>query len=95
VLDKVNQRMQLRRRVLKEGKALARPPAGTIDVIIKDVSDGGARLETDAGLTLPEKFALVMPALGIMTQCEVRWQKGTVVGVRLTGPPSKIGVRRF
>jgi hypothetical protein len=93
--DQVNHRLEVRRRVLKEGKALVRPPSGTIDVIIRDLSSTGARLELQPTLDLPDHFSLIIISEGTITPCALKWRRGGSAGIAFEGPAGKIGIRRF
>ncbi|MEZ5899165.1 MAG: PilZ domain-containing protein [Hyphomicrobiaceae bacterium] len=56
-----------------------------LDCIIKDLSEGGARLELDANLDLPARFWLAWDGQPEIV-CEVRHQRGTVAGVQFARP---------
>ncbi|MCB1485657.1 MAG: PilZ domain-containing protein [Hyphomicrobiaceae bacterium] len=56
-----------------------------LDCIIKDLSEGGARLELDANLDLPARFWLAWDDQPEIV-CEVRHQRGTVAGVQFARP---------
>lgn len=88
-------RQSRRHKVLKEGKILLQPPAGTIDVVIKDLSETGAQIAVKAALVLPPIFPLVMVADRRIVTCRQIWTKGLRVGLAFEGPMQDIGVRRF
>lgn len=50
--------------------------------IVRDFSDGGARLEFRTAVAPPAKFRLVIEAKGFDAECEVRHHDGKSVGVR-------------
>ena len=89
------QRSVTRRRVLKDGKIIIHPPSGTLDVKIRDLSETGAKLEIPAATTLPEKFALIIVAEGVVTPTEVMWRRGDLVGVHFCGETKKVALRRI
>ncbi len=95
MLDHANKRSEQRHKVLKEGKLLLRPPTGTIDVVIKDLSASGARLEILSSVDLPENFSLVLISAATVTPCRLCWRRGMAIGVKFTGPPRKSAIRRF
>lgn len=85
----------MRHRVLKEGKAVVRPPNGIIDVRIRDLSEDGAKLEINAAMPLPEKFDLINVSDSCLITSELMWRKGNLAGVHFCGPTKKIGIRKF
>ena len=84
----------MRRRVLKDGKIIIKPPSGTLDVKIRDLSENGAKLEIQATTALPERFALIIVADGTVTPTEVMWRKGDLVGVHFCGETKKVALRK-
>lgn len=50
--------------------------------IVRDFSDGGARLEFNAPVEPPAKFRLIIEAKDFDAECEVRHHDGRLVGVR-------------
>lgn len=50
--------------------------------VVRDFSDGGARLEFTMPVELPAKFRLIIEAKGFDAECEVRHHVGASVGVR-------------
>jgi hypothetical protein len=64
-----------------------------LNVVIRDSSSSGARLElmpgkgvTPASDRLPSRFTLHVPLDRAMVECEVAWRKGTFLGVRYVTP---------
>jgi len=80
----VENRRQDRRRILK-GAIAVLPTGGTIDCVVKDISDAGARLQVANVLSIPDHFELRV--LGKPpVQVEVVWRKMGLVGVRFVEP---------
>lgn len=52
-----------------------------VPCIVRDISQAGARLDVDQPSWLPFRFHLVVESRGIDTDCEVRHQQATSVGV--------------
>ena len=60
------------------GKILGGAGALPRDCWISDVSDGGARLHSEADV--PDEFALMLPD-GVRRECRVVWRLGPEAGV--------------
>jgi hypothetical protein len=78
-------RRSVRRRTLKEGKVIL-SEWSVLNCTIRDLSDGGARLEFGALTDLPKEFRLLIVAANMIIPCALSWQRGQNVGVRFTGP---------
>jgi hypothetical protein len=53
------------------------------DCTVLDVSPGGARVVTDLGIDIGDKFGLTLvPSRPQSRHCEVVWRRGTTVGVK-------------
>jgi hypothetical protein len=74
-----------RRRALKEGKVVLSDRI-VIDCLIRDLSEGGARLEFGAPTELPDSFRLLIASMNLLVPAAPAWQHGLSVGVRFTGP---------
>ena len=75
-----NQRKAHRQRVLKGGKILFNRHSSTINCVVRDESDGGARLKVDTILGIPDTFDLQVmdrPA----RPCMVVWKSNRELGV--------------
>jgi hypothetical protein len=70
-----------RRRVLKNALIVFNNGHCTMGCQILDMSDSGARLVPVDIFLCPKEFIL-KPQLGEPRLCEVRWRRGTKVGVR-------------
>ena len=95
MLEIAEKRSKLRRRVLKDGKAVIQPPTGMVDVKIRDLSESGAKLEISATMTLPEKFDLIFVSEELSIPSELMWRRGNFAGVHFSGPKRKIVIKRF
>lgn len=72
----------VRRTALKSARILGTD--GTIvECKLRNISDGGARLELAAPQLLPHTFDLEITGLPART-CSLRWAKGNLVGVQFT-----------
>jgi hypothetical protein len=52
-----------------------------MDCLVRDLSDGGARLALDGAATVPGEFGLALSD-GRSFQCTVQWRTLTGLGVR-------------
>ena len=77
----VQRRKSPRVRVLKLAHIVFQDGECTIRTRILDVSDTGAMLMPDEIFLCPKEFVL-KPDAGVPRQCEVRWRRGTNMGVR-------------
>jgi hypothetical protein len=87
-----NKRAAVRRRTLKAGRIVLTDRT-SLDCTIRDMSDGGARLEFPAITLLPHEFGLMVVAENVIIPCEPAWQRGLSWGVRFTGARREAGHR--
>ena len=75
-----------RQRTLKAGRIAINELTSTFEVLIRDMSQTGARLVMSDVYLLPEHFDLIVlnPNTGRQsrTHCQLVWQKALVVGVK-------------
>ncbi|KCZ57616.1 PilZ domain-containing protein [Hyphomonas chukchiensis] len=75
-----------RQRTLKSGRIAINEMTSTFEVLIRDMSDTGARLVMSDVYLLPKHFELIVlnPNTGrpSHTPCELVWQKALIVGVK-------------
>ena len=76
-----SRRGQDRRTILKGATAVFNGGKGVLVCRVRDLSPGGARLEFPPRQTVPEKFELHVAGSQVR-QCELRWQRNNIVGVR-------------
>jgi hypothetical protein len=69
-----------RKRTYLGGKIVFNANQSLFDCVVKDLSETGARLASDAGSAIPDEFDLRL-ADGRKFRCEVRWRKPGSVGV--------------
>lgn len=72
-----------RKRTFIGGKILLNGGASVLDCIIKDMSDGGARLAVDGALAVPQEFDLRLSD-GRDFHCSVKWRQIASLGVSFT-----------
>jgi len=90
-----DRRIQRRQRVLKKALIVFNHGHATIGCQILDLSDLGAKLMPVDVVSCPREFILKLPSDG-SRNCEVKWRKGTVLGVQFVGvaQPKTQGDRR-
>jgi hypothetical protein len=77
-----NHRRELRARTLLSGKIVygARGEF-TQDCLIRDLSDGGARLKLSEAAQVPDRFQLILISAGEAREARVAWRDHPQVGV--------------
>jgi hypothetical protein len=88
-------RVARRQRVLKTGKILMPNNMSVIDCKLRDLSATGARLICEDQAAVPNHFRLVTPADNQQRDVEVKWRRGSEIGVHFTSetrraPPRKL-----
>jgi len=69
-----------RRTALKNGRIVFNNGKSMIDCRIRNISEGGAKLELGTAQLLPHTFELEIPGMPTR-QCSLRWAKDNLVGV--------------
>lgn len=80
-----DKRRSRRRRVLKEGKIILDAAPFSIKCLVRDYSDGGAKLRLTASTKLPKAFRLLFVTEGSLYPTELVWRHGDDLGVAFTG----------
>jgi len=75
-----------RHRALKAGRVVYGNMSMTLDVTIRDVSDGGARLKVDANANMPGEFYFVIVADQLVARARVAWRTPKEVGIQYLEP---------
>jgi hypothetical protein len=90
----VERRQSQRRRVLKGGIVAFNDRYVTLPCIVRDISEGGARLRIEGSITAPDTFELIVEIDGLEASCEVVSRRGSEVSVRFLAPPRMQPPRR-
>jgi hypothetical protein len=90
-----NQRKDLRRRVLKDGKIVSPTLHGAIDVRIRDLSASGALIEIPLGTLIPPSYGLLVVSESRVYPAVTRWRRGERLGIEFTGPPKSANLRKW
>ena len=78
------QRQDIRKRTFLKGRILFNKGASSMDCLIRDMSETGARLELSETSTLPEVFDLYIPQKDETFRASLRWRRDGGVGIVFT-----------
>jgi PilZ domain len=81
-LADAEQRQAPRLRALIGARIVFNNGQATLDCLIRDVSETGAKLILSAPVPLPDRFELIIPQKGITRRVRVAWRRATEIGVR-------------
>ncbi len=90
----VEQRASRRIRVLKSGHAAINSGFTSFRVLIRDISETGAKLVSEDEHNLPSQFNLHIELDGFQVDCECVWREGHTYGVRFIGEKQSTKVMR-
>jgi hypothetical protein len=76
-----NHRSTPRYRTLLKGRVIFPNKQSTMDCVVRDLSEGGARLHIGHHDTVPDHFSLYVPLKETTYQVTVRWRQNEDVGV--------------
>jgi hypothetical protein len=74
-------RVGVRRRTLKGGRLTYDGGERNTECVIRNLSDGGARIQVADIRKVPSEFVLTFDADGSQRNCFVRWRRGDSLGV--------------
>ena len=69
-----------RQRALKKGRIVFNANRSTMDCIVRNLSEGGAKLTVSSVMGIPDAFELIMSD-GARHHCRVEWRTATELGV--------------
>lgn len=78
-------RHEHRRRTLKRGRVLL-SSSTTLDCVIRDLTETGARLQFSAPTILPREFLLLNVTENTVRPARLVWQKAESAGISFSGP---------
>ena len=87
-------RTSVRHRTLKEAKVVLHDWS-TIDCIIRNIGEGGARLDFSDPVALPDAFEVLIVGTSMLVPVARVWERGCTAGIRFTGPEKHAPPRRF
>ena len=82
-----NKRRGPRQRVFKSGKIVFAGGSFSVDCVIRNQSQSGARLQIPTSVAIPDRFILVDGHAGARHEASVVWRKGDLIGVRFADKP--------
>lgn len=83
---RAERRKERRQRVLKRGKIMVKGTQSVVDCTIRNRSQSGALLRVDGVFIAPPQFDLLIVGSGETQAVELRWQKGSDIGVEFAEP---------
>ena len=83
-----------RYRVLNGGKLIVNDGQSVIDCVIRDMSEGGARVRITIPTMLPKQLEMLVVKNNMLYPAEVRWNRNSEAGLQFTGP-GKVTARRY
>ena len=86
-----NERSTPRYKVSKEARVIYPDKRGLVDVIVRDLSVDGARIQLKSSTDLSGVFNLYIPPEKKSYTAVVRWMKGDLVGLQFKGAPEAAG----
>lgn len=83
-----------RSRMLKGGVIAFSGRHATIPCVVRDISEGGARLQVAQGSAVPDTFELIVELDGLEAPCQIAWRKPHEVGVSFLAMPRRAAPKR-
>lgn len=87
------QRSQPRTRSLLRGRIEFNQRKTTVECVVREVSESGARLAVSEAVTLPSEFELYVPFKDQRFQVQARWRRADLVGVQFLLHAASLGSR--
>ena len=72
---------------MKEGRIISLLTAGVIDVAIRDLSVGGARIQLPSSAEVPKEFSLWFTAEKMLYPVAAKWHEGELMGLAFVNEP--------
>jgi hypothetical protein len=82
------ERAHVRQQVSVEAKVFAPDLSSCVDCMINDVSPGGALVSLRSDARVPDRIYLWQAQTGTNLECEVRWRKLNLIGLKFMAPES-------
>ena len=95
----IERRSLVRHKTFIKGRIYFNNRLSSMDCIVRDVTNSGARLEVSENVPLPDAFEIYMPNKDEYFHAQVEWRKGGSMGVswssdQASRPQSESGGRR-
>ena len=89
-----SRRKSPRKKTLKEAKVVLRDWS-TIDCLLRNLGEDGARLDFSDPVTLPETFSVLIVSTNALTPAKRVWMRGKSAGIQFTGPEKQAPPRKL
>ena len=84
----IERRALARHKTFIKGRIYFNNRLSSMDCIVRDVTDAGARLEASESVALPDAFELYLPNKDEHFYARLEWRKGSHLGVSWTADPA-------
>ena len=88
-----NQRSHPRHKTSKDARLIYPDERSLVEVIVKDLSVEGARIQLKSSTDLSGKFSLFIPAEKMLYSVSVRWMKGPEAGLQFARQPRHVPLK--
>lgn len=75
------ERLKIRRKALAGGRLIYHGGSATVECVVRDISEGGARLRIEGTAPIPERFELVVPSRNLRMRARTVWVRDNERGV--------------
>jgi hypothetical protein len=86
-----DRRRSSRHKTLKGARIVFNNGSSSLSCIVRDLSDGGAKLELESSLGVPASFSVYLNLGGDPIECAVTWRHEKAIGVRFVNSPAGSG----
>jgi hypothetical protein len=83
-----HQRRSPRIRSLIAARIIYNNDASTLDCVIRNISEDGAKLQLSGGAAIPIEFSLLIIKKEVTRQARITWRSGEEIGVEFLRPGS-------
>ena len=89
-----NRRAARRNRIFKRARVILGDGYSTVECVVRDVSDNGARITIEDPIAMPGSFSFVFLDKGVVQAAVVRWQRGRNIGIEFPAAVQREGQSR-
>ena len=82
ILSETDRRASLRHDKDDDALTFVKGDSDAISCVVRDISDGGARLILKRGEFIPKQFKLCVPEMQILADCELVWRNKKEIGLK-------------
>jgi hypothetical protein len=89
-LDFVENRRSRRRVTVEDARIIDKQGGWSlVNCVVRDISDGGVKLQIDPSLEIPTNFDLLLVKELQIVPVRIRWRRRNFMGVQFNGPARK------